>query len=74
MSHNSTEQLVKMLNQIATNNPCAGDTDKAAEVVAGHVQKFWAKSMKASIIGYVHDGGEGLNAVAESAVRQLQGR
>jgi len=72
MSHNSTEQLVKMLNQIAINNPCAGDQDKAAEVVAGHVKKFWAKSMKDGIIGYVHDGGEGLCSVAKSAVRRLR--
>ncbi len=72
MSYDAMGQLVKMLNQIAENNPCAGDADKAAEVVAGHVQKFWAKSMKINIIAYVHEGGDGLNSVAERAVRQLE--
>jgi len=68
---NQTETLVKMINQIADNAPKKGGPNDTARVVAGHVQKFWAKPMKAEIKAHLAGGGDGLNEVAASAVRQL---
>lgn len=72
MSHGRLEQLIKMINQIARNNPCNGDDNASAEVVLSHVRKFWAKPMKQDIIAHLEQGGEGLDPVATEAVRSLQ--
>ncbi|MEX0827607.1 MAG: formate dehydrogenase subunit delta [Haliea sp.] len=61
--------LVDMANQIATNLRFAADDDAAAaELVANHIQRFWARSMKAQIVDYVQADGAELNQVAKLAV------
>lgn len=70
MSSNS-EHLVKMINQIAENAPKKDSPEATAEAVAAHVRKFWAKPMKQSIKRHAESGGEGLNALAMNAVKQL---
>ena len=70
MSHNQLDSLIRMVNQIAANNG-AYETGEAAERVASHIQRFWARSMKTLIIEYCHQGGEDLTPIARLAVAQL---
>lgn len=64
--------LIDMANQIATNLRFAAEDDAAAaELVANHIQRFWARSMKAKIIDYLHVDGVELNGVARLAVAAL---
>lgn len=70
MSHNQLDTLVHMVNQIATNN-AAYDTDEAAQRVANHLQRFWARRMKQMIIDYNLSGGDDLSPIARLAVTQL---
>ena len=61
--------LVDMANQIATNLRFAAEDDAAAaELVANHIQRYWARSMKAQITDYLHSDGAELNEVARLAV------
>ncbi|MFC0269148.1 formate dehydrogenase subunit delta [Kushneria aurantia] len=63
--------LVKMVNQISLNNAHHASDEAAAEVVATHLRKFWARRMKQQIIAYLEaDGGE-LTPVSQLAVARL---
>lgn len=65
---------IRMLNQIAANQRHFEDEDQAAAAVAAHLKKFWARSMKQQIIGFVAEGGGAeLSAVALNAIEKLQG-
>lgn len=71
-SHNdTTERLIKMANDIATNNAHYGEDDAAAGVVADHLRRFWSRSMKDEITQYVHNGGQALLPSARRAVELL---
>lgn len=71
MSSKHSEQLVKMINQIAANSPVQGGPDAMAEAVAAHVRRFWAKPMRADIRAYMQDGGAGLTELAVEAIKRL---
>ena len=62
------EHLVKMANQIAENFSFHSD---AAERTADHLRRFWAPSMRQQLIEYGSAGGEGLQPLLQSALRQL---
>ncbi|WP_148861398.1 formate dehydrogenase subunit delta [Marinobacter fonticola] len=64
------QPLIKMINQISVNLD-HGDKDKAAEAVASHIKKFWARSMKQQIIEYAESDGSELSAVSKLAVERL---
>ncbi|WP_108126345.1 formate dehydrogenase subunit delta [Saccharospirillum mangrovi] len=66
-----TQKLIKMINQIADNISATLDEDKAAEIIATHVRKFWAKPMKDDIRKYLETGGAELTARAKRAVQLL---
>lgn len=71
MSQNQLDTLIRMLNQIAVNNG-AYPTDEAATRVAEHVKRFWARSMKQSIIAYTENHQEDeLSPVARLALSKL---
>lgn len=70
MSHR-TQNLIKMINQIADHTPIKDGEENAAKVVAGHVTKFWAPPMRADIKDYLETDGSELNALAAKAVRLL---
>ncbi|PTY38204.1 hypothetical protein BGP77_17320 [Saccharospirillum sp. MSK14-1] len=70
MSHR-TQNLIKMINQIADHTPLKDGDEKAAEVVAAHIQKFWAQPMRADIKHYLETDGSELNVLAAKAVRLL---
>ncbi|TBW58229.1 formate dehydrogenase [Marinobacter halodurans] len=61
-----------MINQISDNNLHHGEAEHAAEMVATHLIKFWARSMKDQIISYAENDGSELNQVSKLAVERLK--
>lgn len=71
MSQNQLDTLIRMLNQIAVNNG-AYPVEEAATRVAEHVKRFWARSMKQSIIEYNQtQQDDELSPVAKLALSKL---
>ncbi len=64
--------LIKMVNQISINNLYHGNDEAAAEQVATHLKKFWARRMKQQIIAYAQADGSELNSVSRLAVARLE--
>ncbi len=62
---NSTERLVHMANQIATN---LATDDAPVAAVAEHIQLFWDPRMKKMIVAH---GTDGLSPVAAAAISLL---
>ncbi len=71
MSDQQAQNLIKMINQISINNLHHGDEAQAAEVVAAHIRKFWARSMKQQIIDCVESDGQALSSVSRLAIKRL---
>lgn len=72
MSDNQLTQLIRMANQIADNQFCADDQpQQAVDAIAGHIKRFWARSMKQQIIGYNSEDGADLSPLAKQAIEQL---
>lgn len=71
MSQQQLDSLIHMVNQIAANNGHHGSDEAAAGVVATHLKKFWARSMKRQIIDYVSQDGSRITPLARLAVIQL---
>lgn len=71
MSQSEMDRLVQMINQIAINNISAGDENAVAEMIAGHIQKFWSRRMKQMLGEYVEQGGEELHPAAKLAAEKL---
>lgn len=71
MSDQQLQNLIKMVNQISANNLHHGDEEQAAEVVATHLRKFWARSMKQQIIDYAESDGRELSTLSRLAVKRL---
>ncbi|MDF0751516.1 formate dehydrogenase subunit delta [Marinobacter sp. 71-i] len=71
MSDQQLQNLIKMINQISDNNLHHGDESEATEVVANHIKKFWARSMKQQITDYATSDGVELNSVSRLAVKCL---
>ncbi|MBS3804536.1 MAG: formate dehydrogenase subunit delta [Oleiphilaceae bacterium] len=72
MSDQQLQNLIKMINQISANNLHHGDESQAADVVAGHLKKFWARSMKEQLIAYADEDGGDLAPVSRLAVQKLK--
>ncbi|MGO2133454.1 MAG: formate dehydrogenase subunit delta [Halomonas sp.] len=68
------KNLIHMANQIAENLRHGRSDDQAAKDTTTHLEKFWARSMKADIIECLNDYNSGLNPVAHAAVGQLKQR
>jgi formate dehydrogenase subunit delta len=66
----SVDKLVLMANQIVRNLVIQGD-DKAVELAADHMRKFWDPRMRNSIQRHLQSGGKGLTPLAIRAVEQL---
>ena len=71
MSENELTRLIQMANHIAAHNDFHGDTTQSAATTASHIRKFWARSMKETIIAYVEENGSELSSAARLAVQQL---
>lgn len=71
MSRQQLDSLIHMANQIADNNRHHGGDDAAADKVATHLRKFWARSMKRQIVDYATQDGSQLTPIARLAVQRL---
>ena len=68
----STEQLVKMANQIEAFFRAESDRQIAVAGIANHVKRFWDPRMRKQILSYVHAGGGGLGDLAVEAIKALE--
>lgn len=69
---NEVDMLVKMVNQITVNNRHHQEDALAAEQIALHLKKFWARRMKEQIIDYAETDGSALEPVGRLAVLRLK--
>jgi formate dehydrogenase subunit delta len=67
----SVADLVRMANQIAANQSYL-PADQASKAVANHIAAFWTPAMRRELAVAVDAGDAELDAVALSAIRQLQ--
>jgi formate dehydrogenase subunit delta len=65
------ERLVAMANDIGAFFNAEPDKDQAAKSVANHLKRFWDPRMRREIIAHYHEGGDGLDPIALSAVGLL---
>ncbi len=50
------------------------DEEKAIAVIADHLEKFWDPRMRKAILGYVEEGGIGLDLAVLKAIEMLKPR
>ena len=65
------QQLVKMINQISTNNVSLGDDAAVADFVANHIDKFWSRRMKQILMELLEQGAE-LSPASKLAAEQVR--
>ena len=63
--------LIQMANQIAANFSFHADSE---DRVLDHFTRFWAPSMRRSLVQHVENGGAGLETVVIAAARRLAAR
>jgi len=71
MSHNNTDRLVYMANQIGKFFESQGH-DKAVPGIAEHIRKFWDPRMRKMIFAHLDGGGAGLMPNALEALTTLK--
>ncbi|MGO9172014.1 MAG: formate dehydrogenase subunit delta [Rhodomicrobium sp.] len=64
------DKLVMMANQIGTFFASQGP-DQAVAGIADHIRKFWDPRMRAAILAYLREGGQGLRPEVRLAVEML---
>ncbi|MGB0467339.1 MAG: formate dehydrogenase subunit delta [Pontibacterium sp.] len=65
------QQLIHMANQIADNNRHHDSESEAVLIIANHLKRFWARSMKQQIVAYAQADGDQLNKTARAAIDLL---
>jgi formate dehydrogenase subunit delta len=68
---NSTDTLVRMINQISANVNYQ-PADEAAATVASHLNRFWAPSMRTQLLEFAAGGGAGLDDLSQQALLQVR--
>jgi formate dehydrogenase subunit delta len=68
---NTTDKLVYMANQIASNFARL-DEPEAAHAIADHIARFWDPGMRRKIFNRLDEPGHGLSVAAADAVRSLR--
>lgn len=71
MSHDTTEKLVRMANQIATFFLSQPEAVRV-EGVANHINKFWEPRMRRELFDHIDKGGEGLLPLVMEASRVIK--
>ena len=66
----SLDKLVYMANQIGKFFATQG-SDQAAAGTADHIMKFWDPRMRETILAHLEAGGQGLDPVVRTALKQL---
>ncbi|MFT6331191.1 MAG: formate dehydrogenase subunit delta [Bermanella sp.] len=72
MSSSQIKTLISMLDQIASNNNYKKTDEETAKIVANHLQKFWARSMRDRMTQYLADDGPELTNVSKLAIAKLK--
>ena len=62
------DYLVKMANQIGAFFHGESAPGQAPADIAGHIERFWDKRMKAAIVAHLAAGGHGLEPAVRGAV------
>lgn len=68
MSHDRTQSLVKMANEIALNSP-QQEERLVADFVLSHLQHFWAPSMLQALGEHAANGGDDLHPAVKIALK-----
>ena len=71
MSHDGSEKLVMMANQIGKFF-VSQSKDKAPASIAEHITKFWDPRMRAAILAHLEGGGGGLDPQVRAAIETLR--
>ena len=71
MSHDTTEKLVRMANQIATFFLSQPEAVRI-EGVSNHINKFWEPRMRRELFEHIDKGGEGLLPLVMEASRVIK--
>jgi len=71
MSHDTTEKLVRMANQIATFFLSQPEAVRV-EGVATHINKFWEPRMRRELFEHIDQGGEGLLPLVMEASKAIK--
>jgi len=67
----SSENLVKMANNIEAFFQSEPDRTAAVAGIENHIRRFWDPRMRKAIIAHFRSGGEGLGELARLAVQRL---
>ncbi|MBS0612644.1 MAG: formate dehydrogenase subunit delta [Proteobacteria bacterium] len=67
----NTEQLTKMVNDIALFFASESGPVRAVDDVASHMKRFWDPRMRREIVAHYAKGGEGLSEISRKAVAEL---
>lgn len=71
MSTSQIQHLISMINQISSNNNYKKSDEDTAKIVANHVKKFWARSMREKILQYAAEDGSKLSNAVKIALSQF---
>lgn len=66
----SQQNLARMANQIGQFFESMPDRKEALEGIATHIKKFWAPSMRNSLLEKVDSGDHGLTPIVLSAITE----
>ena len=67
----SSENLVKMANNIEAFFRSEPDRDAAVAAIENHLRRFWEPRMRNAIVTHFERGGTGLGALVRLAVERL---
>ncbi len=71
MSHDKSEKLVRMANQIGTFFASQREEIRVPGI-AEHIQKFWEPRMRNQIFAHLDAGGEGIDPTVKAALETLR--
>lgn len=69
----ASDALIKMANEIASNIAPGQSQEHAANLMADHIVRFWALSMKLQIIKCLEEENKQLDPTAIQAITLLKG-
>jgi formate dehydrogenase subunit delta len=65
------DSLIRMANDIGAFFASEPQADQAANGVLVHIKRFWDPRMRAQIVQYYRDGGQGLAPHVSAAIARL---
>jgi formate dehydrogenase subunit delta len=66
-----TEHLTQMANDIANFFRRQGNRDEAIAGIANHINSFWTRRMRDTLVAYTARGDAGLDELPRAALRRL---